>query len=73
VQKDLRKKLVLDTIEYILFGYNEKKNLYLFTKIVKKITIIISRDVVFEEMNSSLEYEQNETNLNELLFNTCFK
>jgi len=34
---------------------------------------MISRDVVFEEMNSSLEYEQNETNLNELLFNTCFK
>ncbi len=24
VQKDLRKKLVLDTIEYILFGYNEE-------------------------------------------------
>ncbi len=56
-----------------IYGYNEEKNLWIFTKIVKKFTIIISRDVVFEEMNSSLEYEQNETNLNELLFNTCFK
>jgi hypothetical protein len=28
VQKDLRKKLILDTIEYILFGYNLKKQAY---------------------------------------------
>ncbi len=27
VQKDLRKKLVLDTIEYIYFGYNEENKL----------------------------------------------
>jgi len=51
----------------------KKKSLWIFTKIVKQFTIIISRDVVFEEMNSSLEYEQNETNLNVLLFHTFFK
>ncbi len=73
VQKEGKNQSFIQLNIYIYLAIMKKKSLQIFTKIVKQFTIIISRDVVFEEMNCGLEYEQNETNLNELLFNTFFK